>query len=395
MKHRFEVLDGWRGIAAVMVALFHLIINTHLRNAGIVANAGAFVDFFFVLSGFVITHAYMDELQNGMPLGVFVVRRLGRLWPLHMAILAVLVLREIAVFALSTRGLIPQQPVFSDGTGLWQLLSNIFFLQAVGIDHTHSWNGPSWSISTEFWTYIIFAVLCILLRKNVVAAVCAAVALISAILVWIYSPTYMATSFEFGMLRCLYGFFVGHITYRVWTARRGGITNPVLVEIATLLLVVFYVSVTPLVPPNAWTMIAPLVFAIAVWVFAFEAGPISKLMRNRVILALGAWSYSIYMIHDFIAFTVGKFVNGCAVGEAEASSVYRMTCLALFPASLFSNPWFLDVVAVVYLCIVIAISAAAFKFIEVPGRNYFNKVSSRLYRKPAIGSVVASAQESS
>ena len=55
---RFYALDSWRGIAAVMVALFHMPIAWSLYDVGIVRHAWLFVDFFFVLSGFVIAFTY-------------------------------------------------------------------------------------------------------------------------------------------------------------------------------------------------------------------------------------------------------------------------------------------------------------------------------------------------
>ena len=56
---RFDVLDGWRDVAALMVAVFHFNGLHHGFFVPFVANSYLFVDFFFVLSGFVITHAML------------------------------------------------------------------------------------------------------------------------------------------------------------------------------------------------------------------------------------------------------------------------------------------------------------------------------------------------
>lgn len=64
-RARFAVLDSWRGLAACMVALFHLRVPSHLDGAALVRNASLFVDFFFVLSGFVITASYAQRLAGG------------------------------------------------------------------------------------------------------------------------------------------------------------------------------------------------------------------------------------------------------------------------------------------------------------------------------------------
>src|ERR1700733_9805135 len=78
-KHRFYVLDGMRGIAAIIVMLYHFYLDMHLRYF---KNSFVAVDFFFVLSGFVLCHAYGNKLLNGMSVGEFLARRIGRLYPL-------------------------------------------------------------------------------------------------------------------------------------------------------------------------------------------------------------------------------------------------------------------------------------------------------------------------
>jgi peptidoglycan/LPS O-acetylase OafA/YrhL len=75
---RFEVLDGWRGIAALMVAVFHFNALHPAYVLPFVHNSYLFVDFFFVLSGFVIAHAYRGRLNTVADAAVFAIRRFGR-----------------------------------------------------------------------------------------------------------------------------------------------------------------------------------------------------------------------------------------------------------------------------------------------------------------------------
>src|SRR5258708_35067428 len=88
---RFVVLDSWRGIAACLVALFHLDAYSHLYEVPFLRNSWLFVDFFFVLSGFIIAANYRQRLSEGFGLGRFLLLRLGRLYPLHLAMLALFV----------------------------------------------------------------------------------------------------------------------------------------------------------------------------------------------------------------------------------------------------------------------------------------------------------------
>jgi peptidoglycan/LPS O-acetylase OafA/YrhL len=80
-KHRFHTLDGMRGIAAIVVMFIHCL---HLDGnyPGWLQNAFIAVDFFFILSGFVVYHAYAEKLKQGMQFRDYVARRVGRLYPL-------------------------------------------------------------------------------------------------------------------------------------------------------------------------------------------------------------------------------------------------------------------------------------------------------------------------
>jgi peptidoglycan/LPS O-acetylase OafA/YrhL len=80
---RFEVLDSWRGICALLVTLFHFPAAGWLATNGFIRGSYLFVDFFFVLSGFVIAHAYGERLGDGTSFRKFMVTRFGRLFPLH------------------------------------------------------------------------------------------------------------------------------------------------------------------------------------------------------------------------------------------------------------------------------------------------------------------------
>src|SRR5688500_7682636 len=99
---RFKALDGWRGLCALSVALMHLNFAGNYQDVHFVDNAYLFVDFFFVLSGFVISHSTWDRLSSTQDLTSFVVRRFARLWPLHATVIAILVpIEAVRVYLIS------------------------------------------------------------------------------------------------------------------------------------------------------------------------------------------------------------------------------------------------------------------------------------------------------
>ena len=80
--HTFQTLDSWRGICALMVALAHFSANSHINTYNIVINASFYVDFFFVLSGFVIAANYITRFTSISNIGSFMFLRFGRLYPM-------------------------------------------------------------------------------------------------------------------------------------------------------------------------------------------------------------------------------------------------------------------------------------------------------------------------
>ena len=155
VAQRFDVLDSWRGIAAVMVVLFHSQVSSHIWPIPLVRAGETFVDFFFVLSGFVIANAYAARIASARDFGRFIVLRFGRVYPLHLVMLALFVAVECAK-ALAPGIGDPADPAFSGSNAPGAIVTNLLLLQAFGIHDTLTWNTPSWSISGEVFAYLLF-----------------------------------------------------------------------------------------------------------------------------------------------------------------------------------------------------------------------------------------------
>src|SRR5882757_7822109 len=92
--NRFEALDGWRGVCACLVVLFHFHGHSPVYSSALVRNSYLFVDFFFVLSGFVIAWNYATKLDTWPGVKRFLILRLGRVYPLHLFMLLCFVAYE-------------------------------------------------------------------------------------------------------------------------------------------------------------------------------------------------------------------------------------------------------------------------------------------------------------
>jgi peptidoglycan/LPS O-acetylase OafA/YrhL len=86
-KQHYLALDSLRAICATLVVFYHFEGVTIIGSVPFVRNAFLFVDFFFVLSGFVIASSYAERVAAGLPIPKFMFLRLGRLYPLHAIVL--------------------------------------------------------------------------------------------------------------------------------------------------------------------------------------------------------------------------------------------------------------------------------------------------------------------
>ncbi len=380
--HRFSALDSWRGICACMVALFHFHAYNHIYNIPLFLNAGLYVDFFFVLSGFVIFINYYDRLKEGYSLTTFMRLRFGRLYPLHLFILSAYVAVELAqIFIPPLANLSQNPPLTGPGATPDYILSNMLMLHALGIGERLSFNSPSWSISAEFWTYLVFA-LSILLLKN--RALWGILGLMACSLGFLLVYGEFMTTVNFGVIRCIYGFGAGALCCLVWRRTKDALPEKLksvdawsILEGSAVATVLLFVS---LARETIFIYAAPLVFLFTVYVFAFERGIISKLLLNRFFVLLGVLSYSIYMTHAFIA---GKIF---ILGAKLVGKITNMETFIMINGRerLATDPWVGDALTLLYLSVVIVCSILTYKFIEEPGRKYFRRMSQS--SKPVLAS---------
>ena len=173
-KPRYEVLDGLRGVAAMMVVMFHLFESyTPLTEQKYVNHGYLAVDFFFVLSGFVIGYAY-DDRWGDMTVRGFFKRRLTRLHP--MAVAGVLL--GACVFYPSAPGspLVLESPLWKVALCLVMgllLLPCGKSLDIRGWGATSSFNAPIWTLSMEYLGNILYALVLRHLPKAALALLCA------------------------------------------------------------------------------------------------------------------------------------------------------------------------------------------------------------------------------
>lgn len=166
------------------------------------------VDLFFVLSGYVIYTSYADRINTAKDLLRFQFLRLGRLYPVHFIFLATFIFFEFAKYvAQSELGITsPHTQPFKENN-FEAIFQQLLLIQAIGpASNAATFNWPAWSISVEFYTYLIFGS-CVLLAAKSKNMLFALIALVSVLL--------LNNEITFGfepLLRCLAGFFIGCLT---------------------------------------------------------------------------------------------------------------------------------------------------------------------------------------
>ncbi|WP_150287649.1 acyltransferase family protein [Rhabdaerophilum calidifontis] len=357
---RFEALDGWRGIAALAIAFYHAPFAHGLRALAGWKNFELFVDFFFVLSGFVICHAWGARLTRPGAVRDFALRRFWRIWPLHFAILLAFLAIELAKAGAGLVVALPLEDAPFTGSRSWEaLLSNIVMAQALNLHGTTTWNGPAWSISVEFWTYLLFAGAMLAFRRPD-ARIFLAIALLGAAGLALLSPIWLFATHDFGLPRAIYGFFLGAATYRLARSERFEIGAGAGTELAAIVLIIAFLSSTGM---NWTSLMAPPVFAMVILVFAEGRGFVTRLLESAPVQALGRWSYSIYLVHALLYYAVRL-----ALVFAEKVLRLPLTATGAGNERVFTlGSGLADAVAILTLLVAtIALARLGYRYIERP-----------------------------
>jgi len=301
--------EGARGLAALLVALFHFGLG---EPAIVRIPAGyLFVDLFFVLSGFLICASYAHKLGEPGELPVFLVRRTGRLLPLLLvATLAYVAVIDAGIFVRWLLDPAPP-PLHWVRPTLTEFLATLTMTHSLGLFDHVILNYAAWSISTEFYAYIAFALLCLCLRGRARLPAFAAVALLGwGVSAWaslrlrqcLHWGGCLDLTFDYGYWRCLAGFFLGALLSQL-PARGpppGGRTGHMLAlaqGAALALLVAMFLLV------RRWPVLglgAPLLFGVFLLSIRSDRGPLAALFGTAPLQVLGRHSYSVYLMHPVI-----------------------------------------------------------------------------------------------
>ena len=364
MSQRAEIrsLTGLRGIAAVLVVVYHLlyvmISDPSYNSLPIVFLRHGYlaVDLFFVLSGYVIALTHAREFSVALSVRAFadfLGRRIARVYPAYITVTALVSAHNAAIT--------PSQDMNSG----WMLVANALLVQSWGI--SPSIVGPGWSISTEFAAYLLFPLLAIAVLHRRQRWTWAS-AIVATVVVYYVATRSSATLHQdtatavrhgpldvygvgtpFLLLRCLGGFTLGLVAYSVSQfaqvkslASRAFIGDIVIAVVLALMLI-----------PDGDVAIV-LMFVPLIVTLAEQRSLSSAFMSSPVVHWLGLLSYSLYLVH-------------------QPMDIYlRRTMTNLLTMINIPHPFTLSAIA---LCIpILAVSVACYYGIEKPGRTWSRRL---------------------
>ncbi len=369
--HYLSSLTSLRGLAAILVILLHInffcfaLAPWDSPFDHFIQKGYLWVDFFFLLSGFIMMHVYAESFEKGIKENFFkfMRSRFARIYPLH--IFSFLSMVAFYFWYRANFTLYPADYIHTFNAGaIW---TNLLLLQSMGIEKNLSWNSASWSISVEWWMYVVFPFLLIPFRKitdwKKIFIFFGVIAGYMFIIYYLY-PLSAATNgtldpsirytldvtYDYGFVRCFFGFLFGMLIYELY--RVGWGQRYLHTNIAWLLVMAAVITIMTVSVPDIFPII---VFAAVILVSVYTEGIGKYILNLKPLIYLGDISYSLYLMHLPIMYFLFNYFKRFPNIKLENLS--------------WGVAW---IYALIYLAVVICISALTYRFIEVPMRQKLN-----------------------
>ncbi|MBO1076977.1 acyltransferase family protein [Roseomonas marmotae] len=365
-RMQLDALTSLRGIAAWWVVLYHFREGLPAHWPAFLASTAAYgylaVDLFFILSGFVISLNYSQQFRNGVRGSfTFYGMRLARIYPLHLLVMILYLSVPVAVALFSSQGL--QEGELPVGYYLQSLL----LIQNWGFTDRLLWNVPAWSISTEMFAYLIFPLVAFGVSRFVTGLTAALSYVLLLLLLLAGLAAALVPSIgddieHFGLIRCVLEFSIGIGLHRIIAFHPA--RHPLENSAGLLLFLACAAAFALGLAPDYILM--PFGFFCLIYALADPGGSVARLLSTRVLIFVGAISYSTYLVH-YLVKTWVKF--------------------------LLVQPGIPELVPLLaYLAVTAVASWVLYQRVEIPAQRWCRGIIARLSApKPAIARYVDTA----
>lgn len=346
-------LTSLRGIGAIAVCYIHatFVLGWTLREYAVPLNLFLWVDYFFILSGFVMTHVYGERLRQSSraELREYAVARLARVYPLHFVVLSAFVLVESVFWLVHLSGALdfgrePFQGYFDPKL----LPAHYLLVQTWGWSRADAWNIAAWSISTEAMAYLLFPLLARfgLQRGPAIACLVLALGVIAPLMLFALRQHGLDAPGRWPLLRCLMEFTLGCLlrSYAPWLLARLRPALRRVLEWPTVL------AVLALMVPGTAQYLALPVFGLLILLLAAPGSRLASLLQAGPLPWLGERSYSIYLVHTLVLWLLGSL-------------------LWIWRPAVLGAPWAPPLILAVFIGTVLLVSVQTYRRVEVPARH--------------------------
>jgi peptidoglycan/LPS O-acetylase OafA/YrhL len=376
---KIEELESIRGIAALLVVLFHMPVwSERLHEIRLIQNSYYMVDLFFVLSGFVMNLNYGDRLRSGRDVLRFQFLRFGRLYPVHLLFLVLAVLTATASWiAAAAFGLqIPSGSAFKGAT-VASFTEQLLLIHSLGFFNiAHAFTLPSWSISVEFYTYLVFGIVCLMswrgLRLSTFVALSGA-----SLLLLSFGGGFIGGFSE--ILQCLAGYFLGCLVATLSARYPNCLPRGSTFAALAAMTVYLCLRVNPQFDVLIFFLSALLILAVVCSGEDFA----KAMLRHRFLRFLGLISYSIYMSHIFVLWVCNQFVRVVLHRPEAIVEGISTPQMSFFGALLWQG---------IAVAGTILLSAVVFKYVEDPFRLKSKEFARRRIGSPSRAASAAGVQ---
>jgi peptidoglycan/LPS O-acetylase OafA/YrhL len=288
-------LTSARGIAALLVVIYHGWDLFYHSSPGMPSQnfpffkGYLFVDFFFLLSGFIIAYVHSADFETWNPKSYqrFLLLRLIRIYPVHFFTLMLALLLECTKFLFPINN-----PPFSFNTPA-SFSQHLTLIQAWGFDAVTRWNLPSWSVSVEWFAYIVTPIVFFLTlyRRWFVAT---GIVLLCLAVLWFLEkgPWNLNLTAHYALARGVAEYAIGSVLYRIHSTVKLHISIDNLLAICLLLTALNIAT-------QGDDVVSVILFALDILGLSLANNWIKKLFSLRIPMYLGRVSYSLYMVHGF------------------------------------------------------------------------------------------------
>lgn len=345
---RVTKLDGLRGLFCLLVVLFHYKeLPDFLYNSFILRESWMFVEFFFVLSGYVISSNYFT-LNNKKEFRIYLIKRFTRLYPLLFYSTVILLFLDIIMNTFFVRFLNTTESINSF---LYKTLDTLTFMNSTPIFGSgFGMNFPSWSISSEMISYIVFGLITILTKKEKSNHYYLTLILLST-LILINKELFLGLDIKF--VRGILSFSLGVLVHR-FPFKSLMIPNYLDLLVPFLIIgTMFLINITSSFYKEIHSVITlNIVFYLCIHILLKTTGIITRILDSSSFQFLGKISYSIYLNHVLLILIFPRGVFVLLGIEKTTISMISVLIITIFTLIIYSN--------------------YTFRFIEKFGGKYLN-----------------------